>query len=68
MANWSDKEFVKQYHRQYYQKQKEQNKYTDCICGKQYLNICKNVHYKSKHHLMYEKLKNQILNQVQNIT
>ena len=65
--DWNDKEVVKEYHKQYYHKQKEQDKYSDCKCGKRYLNICKEQHYKSKTHLMYIRLKNQLMTQTNDI-
>jgi len=58
--DWSDKECVKNYHKEYYNKQKEQNKYTLCECGKKYLNICKKVHLNSKRHQLYNDLLTKI--------
>ncbi len=61
--DWTNKDVVKEYHKQYYNKQKEDNKYTNCKCGKRYLNICKEQHLKSKQHQMYLRLKTELINQ-----
>ncbi len=58
--NWNDIEFVKNYHKQYYNNQKIQNKYTDCECGKKYLNICKKSHLNSKRHQLFNELLTKI--------
>jgi hypothetical protein len=62
--NWSDKECVKKYYKEYYNKQKEQNKYTECKCGKKYLNICKKQHLSSKRHQLYNDLVQKITNSI----
>ncbi len=65
--DWTNKEVVKDYHKQYYNKQKEENNYTDCKCGKKYLNICKEQHFKSKQHQMYLRIKYELLQKVNDI-
>jgi hypothetical protein len=65
--NWKDKEAIKEYHKKYYNKQKLENKYNDCVCGKKYLIICEKQHLSSHNHKMYLKIKDDIIFKLKNL-
>lgn len=66
-VNWKDKEAIKEYHKKYYNTQKQENKYKDCVCGKKYLVICEKQHLNSQKHKTYIKIKDEITLQMSEI-